>query len=403
MSLYHKITNSILSKQLNNPNFFTKCIIKIVSIIDTIPYSLDPTGFHVKRKEVCGDTYFMAVNGLHINNYDDLTDYIQRTQSGMSRKCPMLLLPLNDKYDPPLTLPPTTFNIEPHKKIRSTFNKVKSIGIDKTINKTEITSLIKNSIKNGDLILDNEFKQFLFKKALGINIENFDISATLTLYLILSNILPQKWIVPKKINDILDSISDLVVLKYNTTKNDSLTITNVTIQGIDLANKYIFEIMYQITKNFYLNQIRSELLKDNYDLLDKCIIESNRFIPYHTGNAIVETTQLPRNLNVNGKDYVLPPGTNIIRSIPVCLRDTKYFTKEFNPYINDTTLIKNVVFNGLLDDNPNNRCCLFFDMYLPIIRELLREIIINYNWDSVKVSNLKILNKLRLVNFRKIN
>jgi len=401
MSLYHKITNSILSKQLDNPNFFTKYIIKIVSIIDTLPYFLDPTGFHVKRKEVCGDTYFMSVNGLHISNYDDLTDYIDRTKSGMSRKCPMLLLPLKDKYDPPLISPPTT--LERHKNFRGALNKIKSTGVDKSINKNEITSVINKSIKNGNLILDNEFKQFLFKKALGINIEAFDISPPFTLYLILSNILPQKWIVPEKINDTLDSISDLIILKYNITKNDALLILSAVIQGIDLTNRYTFEIMNQITKNFYLNQIRSELLKDNYDTLDKCIIESLRFIPYHVGNALGETINISKNVNINGKDYILPPGTNIIRSIPACLHDTKYFTKEFNPYANDTTLIKKVGFNGSLDDNPDNRCCLFFDMYLPIIRELLKEIIINYNWDSIKVSSLKVTNKLTLVNFRKIH
>jgi hypothetical protein len=214
--------------------------------------------------------------------------------------------------------------------------------------------------------------------------------------MLIATIIPQKYVISDKRTRAMDTL----LYKFSE-KFPELSARNISSQIAGLengANVFVFvllSIMKHITQNNLWDIITNELLNDNYDLLTRCIFEGSRFAKYHGGSTAVETLEAQLKVTVDNTDIILQPDDSIIRNIVACLSDPKYFPSNFYPYHQNIDLIKATIFNGFLlkdnkiDPNVHNRCCQFQILGPKLLSEIIKQLVLNYTWDNMKISSFE--------------
>jgi hypothetical protein len=387
-SRYNKFANQVLLYHLDK-KIWKLLFYPIVYLIDLVYYILNPLSFHINRKAACGNYYFLFNFGVVANSFDELHDFILRTQDGMPRKCPMLFIKLNESYEPPLASSTLFQDREPHRKNREAMSKfVKFTSLE------GVPELVEKCIKNGQFEISQKepnFKALFYNQLLKIttetiNFENITTPLSLTFLLLLSTLIPQRYLVPQKMKEEVDKIAVLLQERHQISYDLALlTINGAGENGSNALMFLLYETIKQIQTNSLEEIVRRQLKIGNRDLLEKCIIEASRFVQYHAGSSMVESITTPTNVTIDGDEYHIDTSVPIIRNIPACLNDYSRFPKTFQPLGCHIQTVRQTTFNGLLSSNPDNRSCLGQEFSLEFITQLLTELYLNYTWSRLEI------------------
>lgn len=389
--LYHTVSNKILLYKYDKRLWKLPLYHAFVTI-DYIIYALSPLNFHLSRSEHCGTTYVVSNFGVFHNEFDDLQLYIQRTQSGMLRQCPLLVLPLADSYELPLSMPHVGFDRDPHRDIRPSVLQLETASSD--IIQQEVSRFIQSSITQNRLTVSVKsipLKRLVYKM-FGFNtldipddeFSNLDKPLSNLFTQIISKFIPQRFLITKKRSECMYKLADIISAKHPSFSDIERFNTISAIEnGSNAMFILLHETIKQIVNNNLIDILREELQNDNTDLLQRCVFEATRFMTYHAGATLVETLVNPQTYTIDKQSITLQPRDTIIRSLNACLHDPKYFPKTFYPYQPNLELVKRTTFNGTLDENLDNRCCRT-QQFTPIfMTELIKQLLLNYEWDSV--------------------
>lgn len=412
-NLYHRISNKILLYKYDK-HLWKLPFYHLFSIIDLILYVMSPIAFHKSRHAACGDTYIVSDLGIFVSGFDGLQDYIHRTQSGIAKRCPMVLWKFKEDYEQPLIASVLTLDKREH------FNRRKAVVdldiLPRDSIPQEVSELIEKCILNGNLTMNSRttaFKKFIYKQ-LRVNVDDQildDLNKPLPMFftLLLSVYLPEKLLVTDKKRKSIENLAKLLIEQYpNMSYEDALTTIGSTESGINVIIFVLFQTIKQIIKHNLINIIREELETGSDNLLYRCFFDASRFAKYHGGGTAVETLETPQQITIDNKTLTLQAGESLIRSIPYNLQDPKYFSTDFYPYQPNIDLIRATTFNGIyatngkIDTNFHNRSC-SGQVILPIIIvEIIKQLILNYTWDSDNANGLETpFQSITLKNIRK--
>lgn len=403
--LYHKISNSILLYK------YDRCLWKlpfyyIFVILDYILYIISPLEFNISRKRYCGDTYVVSNFGIFRNKFNYLLDYIRRTNRGDDiKKCPFFMLPLSDNMEIPIVSPSSISNLIKHREFRKI---IPIMNIKPKIDK--ISDFLESCIERNILTLGPKiipFKKFIWKQV-DLDVPDdiliqINKPISIALSTLLSKYIPSKYVRTEQRKSSYSRLEEIFKSRYPSISG--IVIYNC-INGIENGSAafiiLIFITLRNIKNNNLVNIIRSELSNGNTDLLNRCIIDSTRFVTYHPGVSLLETLDEERELVVAGRCLKLKSGDNIMINIPVCLQDPEYFPKDFYPYHPNIELVRETTFNGIMDDNLDNRCCFFQNITPVLVTEIIKTLLLEYEWDSDNTNSIVTpFTKLQLKNIKK--
>lgn len=402
IKFYHKISNKILlyryDKRLWKLPFYYFFV-----ATDFILYVYSPLKFNLSRTKACGKTFVISnFNGVYITDFDNLQDYINRTQSGMEKKCPMLLAPLKETYEYPLIEPSIVLDKQKHIDYRKSLIHINFVRGTETIS-NDTSRFIEECITDNTFTLSvsNVFIRKLIYKQFGIEVSNevlISNNKPLSMFftMLLATVIPQKYVISDNRTRAMDTLVNQFSEKFPelSSRNIMLQISSIE-NGTNVLVLVLHSIMKHIDQNNLWDIIAQDLLLGNDDLLTRCIFEGSRFAKYHGGSTAVETLETERRIMVGGSNIILQPGDSIIRNIIACLYDPKYFPSNFYPYHSNIDLIKATTFNGFLvkddkiDQNVHNRSCQFQIFGPKLLAEIIKQLLLNYTWDNMKINSFE--------------
>lgn len=395
--LYHKIGNKILLYKYDK-KFWKLPFYHFFVVTDYILYLMSPLQINLSRKKYCGENYMISNFGVFITDFDNLQDYISRTQKGIERKCPFVLVPVKNEYEYPMHKTSITYDKISHVTYRQSQNYI-NLKLDKEKLKDDVMVFIEECITNKTFCLIKPYIPLykLIYKQFDINISDDSIQAlnrpfAFIFTSILCNFIPQKYLIPEERTKATDELMDILSKKYPNTSSENILVQICAIQNAtENIRLLLYKIMKEITNNNLIDIIREDLQNGKEDLLIRCIFESMRFFTFHAGSTLVETLESCEQIEIDNTLITLKKDDSIIRNIPACLSDTKYFPEKFYPYHSNIDLIKKTTFNGLLsiedklDMNLHNRSCQMQEILPELLKEFIKRLILTYTWESMDI------------------
>lgn len=390
--LYHTISNKILLYKYDK-HLWKLPLYHAFVTMDFVLYAISPLQFHLSRTEHCGNSYVVSNFGVFHNVFDDLQDHILRTQSGMKRECPILLLPLADSYELPLSMPSICIDKDPHRELRPSVLQIEIASSD--IIQQEVARFLQTSITQNTLTISTKniaFKHLIYKM-FGFDVPddvlgNVDKPLSNLFTQFLSKFIPQRYVMTQKKTEAMYKIGDIFSAKHPSfSDKERFSFISAIENGLNPTFALLYETIKQIVNNDLVDILREELQNNNTDLLERCIFEANRFMPYHAGATMVETLVSPQIYTIDNQSITLQRHDTVIRSISACLHDSRYFPKTFYPYQPNLELVKRIAFNGILDDNLDNRCCRTQELTPLLMTEIFKQLLLNYEWNSVNTKS----------------
>jgi hypothetical protein len=377
---YHKIANKILQ----NKSIFIYPIKSIIKCIDFIMYIITGSNFHIKRSKVCGKVYFYD-KYICIADFNNLLDYTKRTQSGTERLSPMFFIPMDpnpDNFKCPFTRPSVVTNENDHKIQKGHLLHLKNKLDKNQICIHELSDSADRLIK--DMMTDNKlkltlsdifFKTFLYKQLYGVSIKDttlFTQNIRFSIFFLL-NQLTNTLIKPgKEYIKIVENLASEIGSQLDISIEDSFVLINM----LEITVPGIMSVLYETFKNLENN---GETVDDSS--LRNYIIESTRFLKYHPGITLIETCKEDFTI----QQYKIKSGTNILRNIPACQHDSDSFVNPtiFNSDRENLNLVYETLFSGKINNNPDNRACLFQRESFLIVETLIKVLVNKYQWDDI--------------------